>query len=155
MPLKQQIDQDLKAAVKSGDAERRSVLRMIKARIQEREVELRSEKGLDYQLNDEEVVEVVTGYAKQRRQSIDAYRQAGREDLAAREDRELQLLEPYLPRQLSEADLEKLIRAAIEKAGATGPKDFGQVMRIVMPKVKGQADGKLVNELVRRQLEGD
>lgn len=152
MSLKEQINEDLKASVKAGDAERRSVLRMLKARILEKEVELRSKKGRDYELNDEEVVDVVTSYAKQRQQSIDAYRQAERGDLAEQEEEEMRVLEPYLPKQLSEEELEAVIRAAIESTGAQSPQDFGKVMRVVMSDVKGKADGKVVNETVRRLL---
>ncbi len=152
MSLKDRINEDLTAAVKSGDAETRSVLRMVKARILEAEVELRTKKGRDYQLNDEEVVDVISRYAKQRHQSIDAYRQAEREDLATQEEAELRVLEPYLPQQLSEQELEAAVQAAVEKTGASGPKDFGLVMREVMSEVRGRADGKQVNELVRKLL---
>lgn len=152
MPLKAQIEADLKAAVKAGDSTRRDLLRMLKARILESEVQLRAKRGRDYALTDAETIEVVTQYAKQRRQSIDAYREAGREDLAGKEERELEALQPYLPRQLSREEIEALAREAIASSGASSAKDLGTVMKLVMPKVQGAADGKVVNEIVRGLL---
>ena len=152
MNLRERIKDDTTSALKAGDRTTVGVLRMVSARILEREVELRSEKGKDYQLNDDETVEVITSYAKQRRQSIDSYREAGREDLASREEGELEILQQYLPRQLSEEEIEKLIEEAVAEVGAEGPQQMGQVMRVVMPKLKGAADGKLVNALVRKRL---
>jgi uncharacterized protein YqeY len=144
----------MRSALKSGDRHTVSVLRMVKAKILEREVELRSKKGRDYQLNDEETVEVISSYAKQRRQSIESYRQAGREDLAAQEQSELNILQHYLPKQLSEEEIEALVDQVISQTGASGPRDMGAVMKALMPQVKGAADGRMVNEIVRRRLTG-
>lgn len=152
MNLKERISVDTKQALKSGDKQRVSVLRMVTSKILEKEVELRTKKGRDYKLDDDETIEVITSYAKQRRQSIDSYRDAGREDLAANEENELHLLQEYLPKQLSEAEIEAFVDEAIAETGATSAKDLGNVMRALMPKVKGAADGKVVNQIVRKKL---
>jgi len=125
---------------------------MLKSKILEEEVKLRTRKGKDYQLSDNEALEVIASYAKQRKQSIDAYTEAGREDLAAREKKELELINQYLPEQLSREEIEKLVGDVIAETGAESLKDMGMVMKAVMPKFKGAADGKLVNEVVRSKL---
>lgn len=154
MDLKARITSDIKQALKGGDRTKVSALRMVSARILEKEVELRSSKGRDYSLNDEETTSVITTYAKQRRQSIKSYRQAEREDLAAQEAKELEILQEYLPKQLSESEIETLVEEAILEAGASSPTDMGNVMRVLMPKLKGAADGKVVNGIVRHKLSG-
>ncbi len=154
MSLTERISSEIKTALKSGDHNTVSVLRMVRAKILEKEVELRTQKGRDYQLNDEETVGVILSYAKQRRQSIDSYRQGGRDDLVAQEEAELLVLQRYLPKPLSEEELEELVDQAISETGASGPQDIGMVMKALMPKVKGAADGKLVSEMVRRKLAG-
>ena len=152
MTIKKRLDEDIKAAMKAREALRLSCLRMLKSKILEREVALRAKEGVDYQLSDEEVVEVASSYAKQRRDSIESYRQGGREELAAKEEAELAIVESYLPRQLSREQIVDIVRGAIEESGAESIKDMGAVMKAVMPKVKGQADGKLVNQVVREAL---
>ena len=154
MDLKLRIASDITKSLKAGDRTKVSVLRMVKARILEKEVELRSSKGRDYSLNDEETTSVITTYAKQRKQSIDSYRQAEREDLAAQEEKELEILQEYLPKQLSESEIETLVEEAIRETGASSPGDMGNVMRTLMPKLKGAADGKVVNGIVRLKLSG-
>jgi uncharacterized protein YqeY len=155
MSLKERIQADTKSALKSGDRTRVSVLRMLSAKVLEKEVELRSQKGRDYQLNDQEVIEVSAAYAKQRRQSIESYQQAGREDLVLQEETELEILQEYLPRQLSPDKIERLVDAAIAESGATDLKQMGNVMKLLMPQVKGAADGKAVNAIVKRKLSGE
>ena len=140
MSLKARITSDIKQALKAGDRTKVSVMRMIKARILEKEVELRSSKGRDYSLSDEETTGVITTYAKQRKQSIEAYRQAEREDLATQEEKELAILQDYLPKQLSESEIEVLVDEAIQETGASSPNEMGNVMRILMPRLKGAAD---------------
>lgn len=152
MTIRDRIAADLTAAMKAGDRERTSVLRMLKARIQEAEVARRAERGLDYHLEDADATAVIAGYAKQRRDSIAAYRQAARSDLAAREEAELALVEEYLPRQLSEDEIREIVREAVLSVGASGARDIGSVMKRVMPKVKGAADGAVVNRIVREAL---
>lgn len=154
MSLKERITADMKSAMKSGERQTVGVLRMINAKILEKEVELRREKGREYQLSDEETVGVISDYAKQCRQSIDSYRKGGRQDLVAQEEEELRILQLYLPERLSEAEIEALLDQVIKETGAASPKDMGLVMKALMPKVKGAADGKMVNEIVRRRLAG-
>ncbi len=152
MDLRSRLQQDTKTALKAGDKLVLSTLRMLKSKILEREVELRSEKGRDYHLNDEETIEVISSYAKQRRQSIESYRQGGREDLVEKEQQELSVVERYLPAQLDEDALEALVDRSIEETGALSLKDLGKVMKTVMSEAKGAADGKLVNQIAKRRL---
>jgi uncharacterized protein YqeY len=153
MTIKKRLEDDLKEAMKARDELRLNCLRMLKSKILEKEVSLRAKEGKDYQLSDEEVVQVASSYAKQRRDSIESYRQGGREDLAAKEEKELAVVEGYLPQQLSRDEIVEIVRGAVEESGASSAKDMGSVMKIVMPKVKGQADGKLVNRIVREMLD--
>jgi len=154
MSMKQRIQDDMKTAMKSGDKVRLEVLRGIKARMVEAEVELRGKKGRDYSLDDEESIGVLTRCAKQRRDSIDSYNDAGRKDLAAQEEAELAIITEYLPRQLGEEEISRIVQEAIASTGAMSARDIGAVMKIVMPKVKGAADGKLVNRIVSQHLGG-
>ena len=152
MTIYERILADMKNAMKVHEKQRLGVLRMLKAKILEKEVELRGKHGLEYHLNDQEAIDVLSAYAKQRRQSIQSYREANREDLASREEAELTVVLEYLPRQLTEEAIERLVEEAVAESGATGITDLGLVMKVLMPKVKGAADGKLVNEIVRRKL---
>jgi hypothetical protein len=146
--LLERIEADLKESLKSANKTKVSVLRMIKASIKNKEID----KGAS--LTDEEIIAVLASLSKQRRESIEEFRRAGRNDLVDREEEELSILQSYMPAQLSEDELVNLIRAAIEEAGATSPRDMGKVMKIIMPRVKGRADGKVVNQKVREMLEG-
>lgn len=150
--LRARILDDLKTAMKAGDKRRLGVLRMVKAEIQRREVELRVERGRDFELPDDEVLSVLTRAAKQRRESIDSFRAGGREELAAGEEAELAVIEDYLPRALSEDELAALVDAAIAEAGASAPGDMGKVMKLLVPRTRGRTDGKQVNALVRARL---
>lgn len=152
MSLKNRITEDMKIALKSGDKVGLGVLRMMRARMLEREVELRSKHGLDYDLEDSEAITVLSGYAKQRKDSIDGFRRGGREEQAAREEAELAIVETYLPEQIGEEEILLRLKEAIAEAGATSPRDLGEVMKRVMPPLKGRADGKTVNRLARDLL---
>jgi uncharacterized protein YqeY len=152
MTLKQRLMDDVKVAMKAGDKTRVDCLRMVRSKILEQEVDLRADKGRDYELDDEEATRVLASYAKQRRDSIDSYRQGGREDLAVREEAELKIIEEYLPSQLSEDALREIVSQAVAESGASSPKEMGMVMKIVMPRVRGAADGKLVNRIVQEIL---
>ena len=154
MTIKERIVADLTAAMKAKDPARLGVVRMLKAKMLEAEVALRAKKGLDYQLEDAEAQAVIAAYAKQRRDSIDAYRSGGRADLAAKEEAELILVQAYLPRQMTADEIRAVVRESIAAAGATSAKEMGAVMKLVMPRVKGVADGKLVNDIVRELLTG-
>ncbi len=146
-PLLERIEADLKDALKRSDRLKLSVLRMIKASIKNKEIE----KGSP--LSDEEIISVLTSLSKQRRESIEEFRRAGREELVEKETAELSVLQSYMPEQLSEEELNDMIKSAIQESGATSVRDIGKVMKIVMPRVKGRADGKVVNQKVRAILE--
>jgi uncharacterized protein YqeY len=152
--IKQKLMDDLKASMKSGDKLRTGCLRMLRSKVLEREVALRPKKGADYELDDEEALQVISTYAKQRKDSIESYRAGGREELAAREEAELKIIEEYLPARMSEDELGRIVDEVIADCGATTPKEMGQVMKGVMARVRGQADGKMVNAIVRRKLGG-
>ena len=147
MSVQQRLDDDLKAAMKSSDSLKTSVLRMVKATIKNKLVENRKE------LSDEEIISVISTLTKQRRESIDLFSKGGREDLAEKERQELAMLQLYLPGQLSPEDLDRIIMEAINESSAEGVKDIGKVMRLIMPRVQGAADGKVVNQRVKELLE--
>jgi len=155
MSIKNRLDADMKDAMKQRERLRLGCIRMLKARLLEREVALRSKHGTDYRITDEEALSVISTYAKQRRDSIEGYRQGGRDDLVVAEEAELAIVIDYLPRQLTADELRGMIEEAITRSGAQSIKDLGQVMRLVVPQTKGAADGKLVNQLVRELLAGD
>ena len=145
--LRDQVSADMTAAMKAKDAARLSALRMLKAAIMNKGVE----KGHD--LDDADVLQVVSSLVKQRRDSIEQFEKAGRTDLVEKETGEIKVLELYLPPAASAADIEAAVAAAIAETGASSPKDMGKVMKAVMPMLAGKnADGKTVNEIVRRKL---
>jgi uncharacterized protein YqeY len=152
MSLKQRIEDDLKTALKAGEKQRLGVLRMVKSKVQEKQVDLRGKKGAEAVVSDDDVMNVVSAYAKQRRDSIESYEQGGREDLAAAERAELEIVSAYLPQQMGEDEVAAIVDAAVAESGAKEPRDMGAVMKLVMPKVKGRADGKIVNRIVQSRL---
>jgi len=148
MHPKARIQEDLKAAMKSGDTQRKDALRMLAAAIKQVEIDSRAEPS------EEQVYGILMSEAKKRRDSIDEARKAGRNDIADHEQMELGLIESYLPQQLTRAELEAEAQKAIAESGAKSAKEMGNVMKVLMPRVKGRADGKLVNEVVRSLLNG-
>jgi uncharacterized protein YqeY len=147
MSLNEKVGADIAAAMKSRDAARLSALRMLKAAVMNKSVE----KGRD--LDDAEVLQVVASLVKQRRDSIEQFATAGRTDLVEKETGELTVLQAYLPPSATPEEIDAAVAQAIAEAGATSPRDMGKVMKIVMPKLAGKnADGKAVNEAVRRKL---
>jgi uncharacterized protein YqeY len=146
MTSKQQLQDDLKDAMRAQDEVRKRTLRLALTSIKIKEVEVRGE------LTDADVTAVLQKEAKQRRETLDELDQVDRPDLTAAQQAELKFLEAYLPQQLAREELEELARQAIADANAESPSDMGQVMRILMPQVKGRADGKLVSQVVREQL---
>ena len=150
MTLNEKIAADLTAAMKAKDATRLSALRMLKAAVTNKGM---VEKGRD--LQDAEVLQVVASLVKQRRDSIEQFSKAGRTDLVDKETAEIAILEHYLPPAVSAEEIEAAVAAAIAETGASSVKDMGRVMKAVMPKLAGKnADGKAVNEAVRRKLGG-
>ena len=149
MTLNDKIAAAITAAMKAKDAGRLSALRMLKAAIMNKGVE----KGRD--LDDGEVLQVVASLVKQRRDSIEQFQAAGRTDLVDKERGEVKVLEEYLPPAASADEIDAAVAAAIAESGAASPKDIGKVMKAVMPKLAGKnADGRAVNEAVRRKLGG-
>jgi uncharacterized protein YqeY len=136
----------LKEALKSRDDLKVSVIRMIKASLKYKEIEKMSS------LTDDEILSVLSTLAKQRRESIEQFSAAGRNDLANKEAEELKIIQSYLPKQLSPAELDDIIRSAISTSGASTLNDLGKVMKVLMPKVKGLADGKIMNQRVKELL---
>lgn len=147
MDLKEQLRTDMTAAMRSGDAERRDVLRMMIAAVKQVEVDTRAA------LDDAGVQDVLYKQIKQRQESIADFTRGGRQSDVEREKAEIAIIESYLPQMLSREEIEQLARAAIAEAGVTDPKGIGQVMSRLMPHVKGRADGRLVNEVVRGLLQ--
>jgi hypothetical protein len=147
MTLTEQVGADITAAMKAKNAGKLSALRMLKAAIMNKSVE----KGRD--LEDGEVLQVVSSLVKQRRDSIEQFSKAGRNDLVEKEAGEVTILEYYLPPAASADEIDAAVAAAIAETGAASPKDMGKVMKAVMPKLAGKnADGKAINEAVRRKL---
>jgi uncharacterized protein len=140
------LNSALKEALKSRDELRVSAIRMMKASLKNKEIEMMGN------LTDEAVLSVLSTMAKQRRESIEQYTNAGRTDLAEQESKELEIIRSYLPKQLSTEEIDALIRSAISESGATSAQDMGKVMKVLMPNVKGVADGKIVNQRVRELL---
>ncbi len=149
MSLIDTLNQDLKTAMKTGDEPAKRALRGVKAAI------TRAEKDKGNQpLTDEEIIAVLRKQAKQRQDSIDAYRKAGRQDLVQEEEEELAVIEKYLPQLMSEDEIRTVAQQVIDEVGATSPRDMGKVMGKLMPQLKGKADGRLVNQVVRQLLSG-
>jgi uncharacterized protein YqeY len=144
--LKARIADEMKQALKAGEKVRLGTLRMLSAAVKNREVELRRE------LTDDEVVEAAVRERKRRTEALEAYERAGREDLAAREREEREVLEAYVPRDLSGQEVAALVDEAIAATGASGPGDMGKVMGFVMGRARGRVDGGAVQALVRARL---
>jgi uncharacterized protein YqeY len=149
MNLRERISEDLKSAMKSGDKIRLETLRTMRAVLLEKEIEKR---GPGPGMTPEDEVATLTTAAKKRKESIELFLKGGRPELARQEELELAIIQEYLPAQLSETEIAGLIREAITQTGAAGPGDFAKVMPLVMKQAKGKADGKLVQELVRKAL---
>jgi len=144
--LKERLDTDVKAALKAGEKQRVGALRLVLAAIKQREVDDRIE------LDDEQVLDVLIKLAKQRRESIDQFQQGGREDLVAKETYELDLLNSYLPKALSEEELDELIAETLAKSGATSMKDMGKVMGALKSSLHGRGDMGAVSAKVKALL---
>jgi hypothetical protein len=146
MSLLKRLDEDLKAAMKRSESIRLSALRMAKAAIKNVQID----KGRE--LSDEEILSVLASMAKQRRESIEQFSRGGREELAEKERQELAVLQSYMPAQLSPDAIDALILQAIQESSARSEADMGRVMKLLMPKIKGVADGKWVNTRVKELL---
>ncbi len=148
MSLRERVTEDVKAAMKAREAERLGTLRLLTAAMKQREVDER------ITLDDAGVIGVIERMLKQRKDSVAQYEQAGRQDLADVEKREMAILQSYLPQQLTDAELGAIVAEAVAAAGATGPSDMGKVMAVVRPKIAGRADMGKVSALVKARLAG-
>ena len=148
MSLKEQLTADMKDAMKNKEKDRLAVIRMVRGAIRQQEIDGQKELG------DEDVIAVISKEVKMRRDSIEEFKKGAREDLVEKTQAEIDVLLPYLPAQLSEDEVRELVKAAVEQTGASTPKDMGKVMGVLMPKVKGRADGKMVNTIVKSFLQG-
>ena len=148
MPLNEQIAADLKDAMRQRDGRRRDVLRLTLAALHNAEIAAHDT------LDEAAVAEVLAREAKRRRESIEAFGKAGRQDLVEKEEAELAVLSPYLPTQLSREEITEAARQVIQETGASGPKELGKVMPVLMEQFRGRADGRTVSEVVRELLAG-
>ncbi len=146
---KQKLQEELKQSMLAKNELKTSVLRMLLSAINYYEIQ---KGGAGYQATDEDVLSVIQNQAKQRRDSIEQFKNAGRQELAEKEQKELEILGAYLPEQMNEEEVRKFVKDAIAQTGATSMQDIGKVMGALMPKVKGKADGNLVSKLVRESL---
>jgi uncharacterized protein YqeY len=147
MPIIERISDDFKDALKRGDKIKVSILRMIKAAIKNSEIEKKAS------LNDDEINGILRSFVKRAKDSIEQFKKADRTELVEKEKEELAIIQSYLPKQLKEDEINNIIAEEISELGAAGPENIGKVMKVVMAKLKGQADGKLVNNIVRKMLE--
>jgi uncharacterized protein YqeY len=143
MTFKNKVDQEMILAAKATDKIRLSALRLLKNGLHNREIDLRRE------LNEAEFLQILSGMVKQRRDSIEQFEMGGRPDLVEKEESELKVIREFMPVQMSEAELDAIIAEAIRETGAAGVRDMGKVMKILIPRVTGKADGKTVGEKVK------
>lgn len=148
MGLKEEITKDITTAMKAGEKLKTSTLRLLLNAIKNKEIELR--RALD----DDEAVTLVGTLIRQRHDSIEQFRKGGRVELAEKEEEEIKILNAYLPEQLSEKEITDIVKKAADEIWAKSMKDMGRLMKEVMPRVKGKADGRLVNEIVKKALGG-
>ena len=150
MSLKEQLTEDMKTAMKAKEEgkQRLAVIRMVRSAICQQEIDGNGKQALD----DDGVIAIISKEVKMRKDSLEEFKKGDRQDLVAQTEAELAVLMPYLPQQLSEEEIRTFVQEAVEKSGASSQKDMGKVMGLLMPKVKGRADGKLVNSIVREML---
>jgi uncharacterized protein YqeY len=149
MNLSEKISGDLKTAMKSGDSIKLNTIRSIRALL----IEL-TKKGSDTAITPDAEISVLLAAAKKRKEAIEMYEKAGRKDLADQEKYELEIINTYLPAQIGKEEAEKFVRETIKNAGASTQKDMGKVMPMIIKELKGRIDGKLLQELVKQNLEG-
>ena len=147
MSLMEKLTADMKEAMKQGEKERLSVIRLVRGAVRQAEIDGKKT------LSDDEIIGVITKEVKMRRDSIEEFERGGRSDLVEKTQAEIAILMPYLPAQLSPDEVRQLVETAVAEVGATTAKDMGKVMEALMPKLKGRADGKLVNQIVRAYLQ--
>ena len=146
MSLKEKLQEDLKSSMKNKDTVKKSVVTLIRAAIKQHEVDNRVE------LADDAIIDIISKQLKQRKDSLAEFIKANRDDLVEETKSEIQVLEGYLPQQLSEEELEKIVIETIAEVGATSMKDMGKIMATIKPRTAGRADGRKINELVKKNL---
>ncbi|SDQ48776.1 GatB/YqeY domain-containing protein [Virgibacillus salinus] len=147
MTILEQLNQDMKQAMKKKDKDTLGVVRMVKASLQNESIKLGNKE-----LSEDEELTVLSKELKQRKDSLQEFKSAGRDDLVKKLEIEINILQEYMPEQISEDELEALVQSTIQEVNATSKKDMGKVMSAIMPKVKGQADGAQINRLVQKNL---
>ncbi len=153
MGLREQLTIDLKEAMRQKDEVRKTTIRSVIAAIKQAETQLDAQ-GRRVHLDDDDILALIAKQAKMRRESILEFRKGGRQDLVDREEAELAILQGYLPQQLSREEIEAEARRVVAEVGAAGPRDMGKVMKPLMARLRGRADGRLVNQVVRELLAG-
>ncbi len=153
MSLREQLTNDLKDAMREKDETRKRTIRSVIAALKQAETELDT-SGQRVSLDDSGILALIAKQAKQRQESIDAFQLGGRDDLVAREEGDLAVLQSYLPQQMSREQIAAEVRQVIAEVGASGPRDIGKVMKPLMARVRGRADGGLANQIVRELLAG-
>ena len=146
MSLEERLVDEMKQAMKSGDKARLSTIRMIRTAVKNKEIDLRNK------LDDDEILRVIQGMVRKNEESIEQFKAGGRMDLVEKETKEIEILRSYLPQALSKEDVIRIIDESIRETEASSLKDLGKVMKSVMPKLTGKADGKLINQLVKERL---
>jgi uncharacterized protein YqeY len=146
MSLEEKLVEEMKQAMKSNDKLRLSTIRMIRSALKNKEIELRKK------LEDEEVIKVIQVMVRKGEESVEQFQTGGRVDLVEKEKKEIEILKSFLPQPLSQEELLKIIDQSIQETQASSPKDIGKVMKSIMPKIGGKADGKLINQLVKERL---
>lgn len=147
MSLKEKLQEDLKSSMRNKDTVRKSVVTLIRASIKQYEVDNRVELG------DDKIIDIISKQLKQRNDALEEFAKANREDLVKETESEIEVLKEYLPQQLSEEELNEIVKSTISEVGATSMKDMGKIMAAIKPKTKGRADGKLINKLVKANLQ--
>ena len=146
MSLEERLVEEMKQAMKSNDKLRLSTIRMIRSGLKNKEIELRKK------LEDEDIIKVIQVMVRKGEESVEQFQAGGRMDLVEKEKREIEILKSFLPQPLSQEEILKIIDQSIQETQASSPKDMGKVMKAVMPKIGGKADGKLINQLVKERL---
>ncbi len=147
MSLKKQLMNDLKESMKSKNKIKKNVITMVRSAIKQREVDERIE------LDDQDIIGIISKQVKQKKDSIEEFRKGNRDDLVLATEKEIEILMNYLPKQLTEEEIENIVKQVVEEVGANSMKDMGKVMSNIMPQVKGKADGSIVNKKVRQYLQ--
>ena len=146
MSLEERLMDEMKQAMKSNDKARLSTIRMIRTAVKNKEIDLRNK------LDDDEILRVIQGMVRKSEESVEQFKAGGRMDLVEKETKEIEILRSYLPQALSQEDVIRIIDESIQETQASSLKDLGKVMKSVMPKLTGKADGKLINQLVKERL---